>query len=107
MRCHRFSPHPVPLPQGEREPKNGLFIQMQTAVSWSYCLLRQVVRPHWRTSSSRSKKETAVEWRLGCAPASIPYTEKDYGNNLQQRTTDAEFSHAVRDPMDADASRRD
>src|SRR6266566_5843468 len=32
MRCHCFSPHPVPLPQGEREPKNGLFVQMQTAV---------------------------------------------------------------------------
>src|SRR6266566_3608849 len=32
IRCHCFSPHPVPLPQGEREPKNGLFVQMQTAV---------------------------------------------------------------------------
>src|SRR5206468_4913584 len=33
MRCHCFSPHPVPLPQGEREPKNGLFVQMQTAIN--------------------------------------------------------------------------
>src|SRR5881396_3030372 len=31
-RCRSFSPHPVPLPQGEREPKNDLFIQMQTAM---------------------------------------------------------------------------
>jgi len=31
--CYRyFSPHPVPLPQGERGPKNNLFMQMQTAV---------------------------------------------------------------------------
>ena len=31
-RCRSFSPYPVPLPQGEREPKNDLFIQMQTAL---------------------------------------------------------------------------
>src|SRR5881396_3170061 len=37
-RCRSFSPHPVPLPQGEREPKNDLFIQMQTAISYTpYC----------------------------------------------------------------------
>src|SRR2546423_15576109 len=32
----RTPPHPIPLPQGEREPKNDLFIQLQTAVS-RYC----------------------------------------------------------------------
>src|SRR5262245_62927627 len=31
--CHDLSPHPVPLPQGERGPKNDLFIHIQTAVN--------------------------------------------------------------------------